>query len=63
MKSGEPLGEVATAIEFFDHFNGILSQWSVSFAISIFIMGAKFVPSVVDDLPERRGARTARAID
>jgi hypothetical protein len=63
LEPGESGREVAAAVELIDYREGIGPQWSVGLTVRAFVVSEELVPSVVDDLPERRGAGTARAID
>lgn len=63
LEPGESGGEVAAAVELADDVNGVASQGAVNGAVAMFVSGDKIGPAMVDDLPEGRGARTARAVD
>lgn len=57
LKAGETSGEVAAAVEAIDDGNGIAAEGSVGLAMAVLVGGEEFAPSVVNNLPEGRGAR------
>jgi len=63
LEAGEPGGEIPATVELIDDGNGIFTERAVGLAVGGFVFGLKVFPTVVDDLPERRGARAARAVD
>ena len=63
MEAGEPGGEIAAAEECADGGDSIGAQRSHGTAMVLFVAGDEIVPDVVDDLPQRRGARAARMVD
>jgi hypothetical protein len=63
VKSGEPGGEIAAAEEGADGGDGIRAQWSHGAAVVLLVAGDEIIPGVMDDLPEGRGARAARAVN
>ena len=63
LQSSEAPGEVTAAVELLDHGNRLGAEGPVDFAIDFFVGGLKYIPRLVDNLPERRGARTARSIN
>ena len=63
MEAGEAGGEIAAPEKGADGGDGIGAQWPHGAAVVLFVAGKEIVPSVVDDLPERRGARAARVVD
>ena len=63
MQPGEALGEVTTAVEFFDDLNSIGAEGPVGFAVVGFVMGLELVPTLVDDLPKRGSSGAARMIN
>ena len=56
-------GEVAAAMELADDVDGVVAEGAVNGAVALFVAGDKIGPAAVDDLPKRRGAGTARAVD
>ena len=63
MQPGEALGEIATAIVFFDDLDSISAERAVGFAVVGFVIGLELVPTLVDDLPKRGGSGPARMIN
>ena len=63
LESGEATGQVAAAVKILNARAGVSPQGAVGLAVAGVVLREKLVPSVMDDLPERRGARTAGAID
>ena len=63
VKSGEAGGEVAAAEEGADGGDGIGAQRSHRAAVVLFVGGEEVVPGVVDDLPQGRCTRAARAVN
>ncbi len=63
LEPGESGGEIAAAVKLIDHGHGIPTQRTVSLAVTGFVVCDEIVPGIVDDLPEWRGAWSARAID
>jgi hypothetical protein len=59
----EPCGEVAAAMELADDVDGVMAEGAVNGAVAVFVAGDKIGPAMVDNLPERRGAGAARAVD
>ena len=59
LEAGEAGGEVAAAEEGFDGGSGCGVKRAEGFAVFAFVAGEEVVPAVVDELPERRGTRTA----
>jgi len=63
MEASEARGEIAAPKEGADGGDGIGAQRSHGAAVVLFVAGDEIVPGVVDDLPEGRGARAARAVN
>jgi hypothetical protein len=63
LEAGEAGGEVAATEEGLDSGNGGGVERAEGFAVSFFVTNEEVVPTMVDDLPEGRGAGTPRAID
>jgi hypothetical protein len=59
LESGEAGGEVATAEERFDGCDSGGVERAEILAVPFFVVGEEFVPAVVDELPEWRGAGAA----
>ena len=59
LESGEAAGEVTAAEEGLDGGDGGGLKRAEGFAVAGFVAGEEFVPAVVDELPEGRGAGTA----
>ena len=53
VETGESCREVAAFVELIDHGDGVFAQGAVGFAVVGFVLGEKWGPGVVDDLPER----------
>ena len=63
VEPGEALSEIATAIEFLNDFDCVGPERSVNFPGRSFVLSLEIIPSVMDDLPKRRGTWAARSID
>ena len=63
MEAGEAGSEIAAAEEGADGGDGIGAQWSHGAAVVLLVAGDEIIPGVMDDLPEGRGARAARAVN
>lgn len=63
VEAGEAGGEVAAAEEGADGGGGFGAQRSHGAAVMLFVAGEEVIPSVVDKLPEGRGARAAGVMD
>jgi hypothetical protein len=63
MEAGETGGEVATAHEGADVGDGIRAQGSHGAPVVLFVTGEEIVPSLVDDLPERRRPGTPGVVE
>ena len=56
-------GEVAAAMKLADDVDGVVAEGAVNGAMALFVSSDEVGPTAVDDLPQWRGARTARAVD
>jgi hypothetical protein len=56
-------GEVAAAVELPDDVDGVGAKRTVDGAVAFFVTRFEVGPAMVDDLPEGRGAGTARAVN
>jgi len=56
-------GEVSAAVELANDADGVASQRAVNGAVAFLVAGFEVGPAVVDDLLERRGSGTARAVN
>jgi hypothetical protein len=63
LEPGESGGEVAAAVELANYGYGVVAQRAVDGAVAFFVACDEIGPAVMDDLPQGRGAGTARAID
>ena len=63
MEPRESGGEIAAAVELEDDVDGVGAKGTVDGTVTGFVSGDKIGPAVVYDLPQGRGAGTARAID
>ena len=63
LEAGEAGGEVAAAEERFDGGGGSGVERAVGWPVIVLVVGEEFVPSVVDELPEGRGAGSAWLVD
>ena len=63
LESGEAGGEVATTEEGFDGGSGCVVERAEILAVFAFVAGEEFVPAVVDELPEWRGAGAAGLVN
>jgi hypothetical protein len=63
LEAGEAGSEVATAQEGFDGGDGGRVERAEILAVPFFVFGQKSVPTVVDELPEGRGAGAAGLVD
>ena len=63
VKAGEACGEIAAPEKGADGGDGIRAQWSHGAAVVLLVAGDEIIPGVMDDLPEGRGARAARAVN
>jgi hypothetical protein len=63
LEAGETGGEVTAAKEGLDGGDGGGAERTEGFAVVFFVVGEEFVPTVVDGLPERRGAGVAGLVD
>jgi hypothetical protein len=59
LQAGEAGGEVAATEEGFDGGGGCGVERAEGWAVFAFVVGKKIVPTVVDELPQRRGAGTS----
>jgi hypothetical protein len=53
VKAGKSLSEITAPVEFFNDLDGLGAERPMSFPVGGFVLGLKFIPSVVDDLPKR----------
>ena len=63
LEPGESSGEVSAAVKLANDVDGVVAKRTVNGAVAFLVAGFEVGPAVVDDVPERRGAGTARAID
>ncbi len=63
MESREAGGEIAAAEERLDGASGGGVERAEGLAVFSLVVGEEFVPAVVDELPQRRGARAAGLVD
>jgi hypothetical protein len=63
LEAGEAGGEVATAEERFDGCDSGGVERAEILAVPFFVVGEEFVPAVVDELPEWRGAGAAGLVN
>jgi hypothetical protein len=63
LEPGESGGEVAAAVELADDVDGVVAEGAVNGAVALLVSADKIGPAMVDDLPKRRGAGAARAVD
>jgi hypothetical protein len=63
LEAGEAGGEVAAAEEGFDGGDGGRVERAEILAVPFFVVGEEFFPTVVDELPEGRGAGAAGLVN
>jgi hypothetical protein len=63
LEPGEAGGEVAAAEEGFDGGDGGRVERAEILAVPFFVVGEEFFPTVVDELPEGRGAGAAGLVN
>jgi len=63
LEAGEAGSEVAATEKGLDGGDGCWVEWAERFAVVCFVVGEEVVPSVVDELPEGRGAGSAGLVD
>ena len=59
----KPGGEITAAVELLDNGDRVATKRAVDGTVGRFVSCLKIGPGMVDNVPERRGAGTARAID
>jgi len=63
LQSSEPSREVAAAVELADDGDGVLAEGTMDGAVAGFVACLEVGPTTMDELPKRRSAGTARALD
>jgi hypothetical protein len=63
LQARESGGEITAAMELANGVDGVGAEGAVNGAVAVFVAGEKIGPTMVDDLPKRRGAGAARSVD